>query len=158
MSDFLPSHGLWHAGLPCPSLSPGVCSNSCPLRWWCHPTISSSVTPCSTCSQSFSASQSFPVSQLFPSGGQSIGDSASASVLPMNIQGWLPLGLTSLILLSKGLSRFLYSTTIDIWGQIILCDGGCPVQCKVFSSIPTLHPWEARRIPLFPSYESQNCF
>ena len=98
------------------------------------------------------------MSHLFASCGQSIGASASALVFPMNIQGWLPLGLTSLILRSKGLSRFLYSTTIDIWGQIILCGGGCPVQYRMFSSIPTLHPWEARRTPFFPSYESQNCF
>ena len=89
-------HGLQHARLPCPSPSPGVCSNSCPLNWWCHPSISSSVGPFSSCLQSFPASGSFPVSQLFIPGGQSIGSSASASVLPMNIQGWFPLGLTGL--------------------------------------------------------------
>ena len=90
--------------LPCPSLSPGVCSNSCPLSWWCHPTISCSVTLFS-CPHSFPASGSFPVSWLFASDGQSIGASASTTVLLMNIQGWFPLGLTSLIsLLSKGLS------------------------------------------------------
>ena len=94
-----------------PSGSPGVCSNSCPLSQWCHPTISSSVVPFSSCPQSFPASGSFPVSQTFASGGQSIG--ASASVLPMNSQGWFPLGLTGLIsLLSKGLSRVFFSTTI----------------------------------------------
>ena len=86
------------------ALSPGDCSNSCPLSWWCHPTISSSVVPCSSCPQSFPASGSFPVSWLFTSGGQSIG--ASASVLPVNIQGCFPLGLTCLIsLLSRRLSR-----------------------------------------------------
>ena len=84
----------------------GVCSNSSPLSWWCHPTISFSVTPFSSCPQSFPASGSFPISQHFTSGGQNIGASASASVLPMNIQGWSPLGLTALTsLLSKGLSR-----------------------------------------------------
>ena len=102
-----------HASLPCPSPSTGVCSNSYPLSWWCHPTISSSVTPFSSCLQSFLASGSFPMSQLFPSGGQRTGASASASVLPMNIQDWFPLGLTSLIFLqSRGLSRVLSSTTV----------------------------------------------
>ena len=89
-------HGLQQIRLPCPSLSPGVCSNSCPLSWWCHPTISSSVVPFSSRLQSFPASGSFPMNQLFASGGQSIGASASASVLPMNIQDWFPLGLTGL--------------------------------------------------------------
>ena len=115
MSDSLQPHGLQHARLPCPSLSPGVCSNSCPLNWWCHPTISSSVAHFSFCPQSFPASGLFPMSQLFASGGQSIGASvsASASVLPMNIQGWFPLGLTgSISLLSRGLSRVFFSTTI----------------------------------------------
>ena len=86
--------------------------NSCPLNWWCQPTISSSVTPFSSCLQSFPASGSFPVSQLFTSGGQNIGASASASVLPMNIWWWFPLGLTGLFLQSKGLSRVFSSTTI----------------------------------------------
>ena len=100
-----------HARLPWPSLSPGVCSNSCPLIQWCHPTISSSVTPFSSCPQSFPASRSFPVSWLFTTGDQSIG--ASASVLPMNIQNWFPLGLTSLIyLLPKGLSRLFSTSTV----------------------------------------------
>ena len=107
----LQPHGLHHTSLPCPSLSPWVCSNSCPLSWWCHPTILSSVAPFSSCPQSFLASGSFPRSWLFISGGQSIG--ASASVLPMNIQGWFLLGLTGLIsLLSKGLSRVTSSSTI----------------------------------------------
>ena len=92
---------------------PGVCSNSCPLSQWCHPTISSSAAPFSFCLQSFPASGYFPVNQLFTSGGQSIGASASESALPMNIQGWFPLGLTGLIsLLSKGLSRVFSSTTV----------------------------------------------
>ena len=105
MSNSFPPHGLQLIRLPCPSLFPGVCSNVCPLSRWC-PTISSSDVPFSSCPQSFSASGSFPVSWLFTSGGQSIGASASASVLPMNIQGWFPLGLIGLIpLLSKGLSE-----------------------------------------------------
>ena len=99
--------------LPCPSLSPRACSNSCPLSRWCHPTISSSVVPFSSCLQSFPASGSFQMSQ-FTSGGQSIGASSSASVLPMNIQDWFPLGLTGLISLqSKGLSRVFSHTTVQ---------------------------------------------
>ena len=110
-------HGLQHARLPCPSPSPGVCSNLCPLSWWWHPAISSSAV--SYCPQSFQASVSFPVSWLFASGGQSI--EASASVLPMNIQSWFPLGLTSLIsLLSNGLSRVFSTTSLKaliLWGS-----------------------------------------
>ena len=113
MSNSLPPGGPQHARLPCPSLSPGVCSNSCPLSRWCHSTTSSSVTHFSYCLQSFPASGSFPVSQLFASGGQNIWDSTSASVLPMNIQGWFPLRLTGLISLqSKGLSTVFSNTTI----------------------------------------------
>ena len=97
ISDSLWSHGLQHARLPCPSPTPGACSNSCTLNWWCHPTISSSVIPFSSCPRSFPASWSFSKSQFFASGGQIIGVSASASVLPMNIQDWFPLGLTDLI-------------------------------------------------------------
>ena len=101
-----------HAMLPCPPLSPWVCSNSGPLSQWCHPTISSSVSPFFSCPQSFPASGSFPMSRLFTSGGHTIG--ASASVLPMNIQGWFPLGLTGLISLqSKGLSRIFSNTTVQ---------------------------------------------
>ena len=102
-----------HTRLPCPSPPPGACSNSCPLSRWCHPTISSPVAPFSSCLQLFPASEAFPVSQLFTSGGQSIGASASASVLPLNIQGRFPSGLTGLIsLLSKELSRVFSSTTV----------------------------------------------
>ena len=97
VSDPLRSHGLQQVRLPCPSLSPGVCSTSCPLSQWCHPTISSSVIPVSFYLQSFPAAGSFPMSQFFASAGQSIGASASASVFPMNIQDWFPLGLTGLI-------------------------------------------------------------
>ena len=94
MSNFLWLHGLQHTRFPSPSPTPGACSNSCPLSQWCHPKISSSVIPFSSCSQSFPASVSFQMSQLFVSGSQSIGASASASVLPMNIQDWFPLWLT----------------------------------------------------------------
>ena len=111
--DSLGLHGLQHARLPCPSPIPGACSNSCPLSWWCHPTISSSVVPFSFCLQSFPASGSFPMSQLFVLGGQSIEASALASVLPVNIQGWFPLGWTGLTsLLSRELSRVFSSTTV----------------------------------------------
>ena len=91
-SDSLHPHRVQHAWLPCPSPSPGACSNSCPLSRWCHPTISSSVIPFSSCLQSFPASGSFQMSQLFASGGQSTGVSASTSVLPMNTKDWSPLG------------------------------------------------------------------
>jgi len=105
MSNYLPPHVLQHTRLPCPSPIPRACSNSCPSHQWCHPTISSSVIPFSSCPQSCLASGSFLRSQLFASGDQSIGASALASVLPMNIQDWFPLELTGLISLqSKGLS------------------------------------------------------
>ena len=106
VSNSLWPYGLQHARPLCSSLSPGVCPGSCPLNQWCHPTISSSVALFSFCFQSFPVSESFPMSQLFTSGGQSIGVSASASVLPVSIQGWFPLGLTGLISLQpEGLSR-----------------------------------------------------
>ena len=95
------THGLQHTRFPCPSPSPGACSNSCPLRRWCHQTISSAVFPFSSCLQSFQAPGSFSVSQLFTSGDQSIGASTSASIPPMNIQDWFPLGLTVLISLQS---------------------------------------------------------
>ena len=122
VSDSLWPYGLQHARLPCPSPSPGACSNSCPLSQWCYPTISSSVIPFSSCSQSFPASGSFLMSQLFASGDQSIGASASALVLLMNIQGWFPLGLTGLISLqSKGLSRVFSSSKASIlWHSAFL--------------------------------------
>ena len=112
VSDALWAHGLQHARLPCPSPTPGVYSNSCPLTWWCRPTISSSVVPFSSCLQSFPVSGSFQMGQLFASDGQSIGVSASTSILPMNIQDWFPLGWTGWISLqSKGLSRVFSNTT-----------------------------------------------
>ena len=112
-SDSLQPQGLQHGRPPCPSPTPRVYSNSCPSSRWCHPTISSSVVPFSSCSQSFPASGSFQMSQLFTSGSQSIGVSASAPVLPMNIQDWFPLGWTGWISLqSKGLSR-VFSNTVQ---------------------------------------------
>ena len=112
VSDSLRPHGLQHARPPCPSPTPRVYSNSCPLNQWCHPTISASFFPFSSRLQSFPASGSFPMSWFFTAGGQSIGVSASASVLPMNIQDWFPLGWTGWISLqSKGLSRVFSNTT-----------------------------------------------
>ena len=112
MSNSLWPHGLQHTRHACPSPSPRACSNSCPLSQWCHPTISSSVIPLSSCFQFFQASGSFQMSQLFSSGGQSIG--TSASVLSMYIQDWFPLRLTGWISsLSKGLSRVFSNTTVQ---------------------------------------------
>ena len=118
MSNSLQPQGLQHPSFPCPPPTPGACSNSCLSSQWCHPTISSSVMEddrkgiFSSCLQSFPASGSFPMSPFFASGGQSIG--ALASVLPMNIQGWCPLGLTALISLKfKGLSRVFSTTTVQ---------------------------------------------
>ena len=152
MSDSLQPHGLQHfivqTRLHCPSLSLGVCSNSCPLSWWCHPTISSCVTPFSSCPQSFPASESFLVSQLFAPCGQSIGTTASASVLLMNIQGWFPLGLTGLIsFLSKTLSRVFSSTTV--WKH------------QFFGDEPSLwshshiHTWQKSWLLLYEPFSNQ---
>ena len=114
VSDSLQPHGLLHTRLPCPSPTPGLYPNSCLLSRWCHPTISSSVVPFSSCPQSLPASGSFQMSQLFTSGGHSIGVSASKSVLPMNTQDWSPLGWTGWISLqSKGLSRVFSNTTVQ---------------------------------------------
>ena len=114
MFNSLRPHSLQHTRLPYPSLTPRVCSNSCSLTRWYYPTISSSVIPFSSCLQSFPASGSFPMSQPFTSDGQSTGASASASLLPRNIQGWFPVGLTGLISkLSKRLSRVFSSTTVQ---------------------------------------------
>ena len=107
-------HGLQHARLPCPSTTPGACSNSYPSSQWCYPTISSSIIPFSFCLQLFPESGSFLKSQFYTSGGESFRVSASASVLPMNIQDWFPLGWTSCIFLqSKGLSRVFSNTTVQ---------------------------------------------
>ena len=114
VSEALRPHGLQHARPPCPSPTPRVYSNSCPLSWWWHPTILSSVIPFSSHLQSFPASGSFQMSQFFTSGGQSFGVSASALVLPMNIQDWFPLRWTGWISLqSKGLSRVFSNTTVQ---------------------------------------------
>ena len=114
VSDSLRPHEPQHSRPPCLSPAPGVHPNSCPSSQWCHPTISSSVIPFSSCPQSFPASGSFQMSQFFASGGQSIGVSASASVLPMNTQDWSPLGWTGWIFLqSKGLSRVFSNTTVQ---------------------------------------------
>ena len=113
VSDSLWPRELQHARPPCPSPTPGAHSNSCLSSRWCHPAISSSIVPFSSCPQSLSASKSFPVSQLFAWGAQSIGVSASASLLPMNTQDWSPLGWTGWISLqSKGLSRVFFNTTV----------------------------------------------
>ena len=110
----LPPHGLQHTRLPCPSPIPRAYSNSCPLSQWCHPTISSSVVPFSSLLQSFPTSGSFQMCQFFTADGQSIGVSASASVFPMNIHGWFPLGWTGWIsLLSKGLLKVFCNTTVQ---------------------------------------------
>ena len=114
VSNSLRPRGLQHARSPCPSPTPGVHPKLCPSSWWCHPTISSSVVPFSSCFQSFLALGSFPVSQFFTSGGQSIGVSASASVLPVNIQDSSPLGWTGWISSkSKGLSRVFSRTAVQ---------------------------------------------
>ena len=136
-SDSLWPQGLQHTRPPCPSPTPGACSNSCPSSRQCHPTIPSSVVPFFSCLQSFPVPGSFQMSQFFTSCGQSIGVSASTSVLPMNTQDWSPLGWTSWISLqSKGLSRILSSTTVQkrqifppLWSKLNLqlSSEGCPV-------------------------------
>ena len=134
MSNSLWPHGLQHAMLPCPSPTPGAYSNSCPSSRWFHPTISSSVVPFSSRLQSFPASGSFPMSEFFASGGQSIGVSASASVLPMNIQDWFSLGWTGWIfLLSKGLKSLLqhHSPKASV------------PQCSAYFMIQVSHPYMA---------------
>ena len=114
ISNSLQLNELQHTRLPCPSPTPGACSNSCPSSQWCHPTILCSVIPFSSCLQSFPASGPFPMSQLFESGGQSTGVSISAWVFLMNTQDWFPSGLTDLISLkSKGLSRVFSNTTVQ---------------------------------------------
>ena len=135
VSNSLQPHGLQHARLPCPSPSPRVCWNLCPFSWWCHPTISSSVMPFSSYLQSFPASGSFPVSQLFASGGPSI-ETSALSVLPMNIQGSFPLGLTGLILAVQGtLQSLLQHRSVKasmLW-------------CPVFFIVQLSHPYVTTR-------------
>ena len=132
MSDSLWSRELQHTRLPCPSLTPGVHSNSRPSSRWCHPAISSSVVPFFSCPKSFPTSGSFQMSQLFASGGQTIGVSASTSVLPMNTQDWSPLGWTGWISLqSKGLSSLIqhHSSKASI------------LQCSAFFIVQISHPY-----------------
>ena len=166
LSDSLRPHGLQHASLPCPSPIHGACSNSCPLSQWCHPTISSSVIPFSFCLQFSPALESFPMSQFFASGGQSIGVSASAWVLPMNIQGWFPLGLTGLIKLRfrKIMSLLCIHTNIDVmnglrnfqssfpsrvwlsWGFLsISCQVFCELWCCCFLDLLRRYQWKVFR-------------
>ena len=131
MSESLQPHGLQHFRPSCPSPTPRVYSNSRPLSWWCLPTVSSSVVPFSSCLQSFPASGSFQMSQFFASGGQTIGVSASASGLPVNIQGWFPLGWTSWISLqSKRLSRVVSNTS-----------KASILQCSAFFIVQLSHPY-----------------
>ena len=139
MPNSLQPHGLQHARLPCPSPTPGACSNSCPLSRWCHPTISTSVIPFSSHLQSFPASGSSPRSQFFASGGQSIGASASASVLPTNIQDWFPLGLTGLI--SLGVIIWHLPGLLVFWTGLFqgwVSDSSCPINIisEIFTKIP----------------------
>ena len=140
LSDSLWSHGLQHTGLPCPSLSPRVCSNSCPLSWWCHPIISSSVVPLAFCPQSFPASESFPMSRLFKSCGQNIGVSALASVLPMNILGQFLLGLTGLI----------YRLRLT-WNRGALGSLPCSTFCSFLCSWWT-QAWSAATCSMWPKH------
>ena len=133
---YLRPHGPQHARPPCPS-NPRVYPNSCPLSRWCHPTISSSAIPFSSCPQSFPASGSFPLSQLFTSGGQSTRGSASTSVLPMNIQDWSPLGWTGwLSLQTKGLSRVFSNTTVQKCSAFLSI-----LQCSAFFIVQLSHPY-----------------
>ena len=132
VSNSLQPYGLQDARPPCPSSNPEAYSNSCALSWWCHSTISSSVIPFSSGLQYFPASGSFQMSHFFTSGGQSIGASASASVLPMNIQDWFPLGLTGFISLqSKGHSRVFFNTRV----QKCQCSAFCLIYDPTLTSI-----------------------
>ena len=152
MSKPLQPHGLQHARPPCPSPSPRVHLNPCPLIWWCLPTISSSVIPFSSCPQSFPASGSFQMSQLSTSGGQSIGVSASTSVLPMNTQDWSPLGWTNWISLqSKGLSRGEVIECMILISEelyVVICGGHYglvhSIPCIILFSLPLLRKLKAK--------------
>ena len=157
ISDSLQSHGLQHTRFPCPSLSPGISSNSCPLNRWCHPTISSSLIS-SSCRQSFPASGSFPVSRLFASGDWRCRALASESVLPMNIQSWFPLGLTGLISLLSSSVQFSCSVVFDsLWPHGLQhsrppCPSPTPGDCS--NSCPLsrwCHPTISSSVILFSS-------
>ena len=134
MSYSLQPHRLKHTKLTCPSLSPRVCSNSCPLNWWCYATLSSSATLFSFCLQSFPESGSFPMSWLFSSGGQNIGAWASASVPPMNIQGWFPVGLTwfSLLAVQETLQQCSPAPQFESINSLML---------SILYSISHIHTW-----------------
>ena len=158
MPHSLQPHEPQHARLPCPLPSPGVCSNSRPWNQWCHSAISSSVTPFSSCLQSFPASRSLPVSWFFASGGESIGASASASVLPMNFQSWFPLGLTCWSSsLFKGLSGVFSSTTTwkhqffctqpSLWSKSLICIWNLPL--LVYSFMPVYNECSYRTSLVF---------
>ena len=140
MSDSLRHHGLQHTRLPCSSPTPRVCSNSCPLSQWCHPTISSSVVPFSSCLQSFPASEYFLMSQYFASGGQSIGVSASASVLPMNIQGWFPWLVWSPCCPRDSLSLLAVQGTLKSLLQHH-SSKALILQCSTFFMVQLSHPY-----------------
>ena len=137
VSDSLWPHESQHARPPCPSPTPGVYSNSCPLSQWCHPAISSSVVPFSSCPQSLPASVSFPTSQLFTWGGQSIGVSASASALPMNTQYWSPLGWTGWISLQvRGRVIFSSEESLFLWRLFVLKIVFCGFQFAFYEEKP----------------------
>ena len=146
MSDSLQPHGRQHTRLPCPSLSPGVCSSSCPLSQWYYLTISSFVIPFSSCPQSFPAPGSFPRSQLFTSGGQHIGTSASASVLPVNVQGWFLLGLTGLISSSYLLEKAMATHSSTLAWKIPWAEE--PGRLQSMGSLRVGHNW-ATSLSLF---------
>ena len=151
MSDSLRLQGLQHTRLPCLSLSPGICSNSCPLSWWCHPTVLSSVTPFSSYPQSFLASGPFQMCQFFAPGGQSIGASASASILPINTQDWSPLGWTCWISLqSNRISRFFSNTTVQKHSPYLLIN-----HCFLYILPGQFHPFQSLSYQLMPS--SSDC-
>ena len=148
MSDSLWPHGLQHARLLCPPLSPRVHSNSRPLSWWCYLTILYSVAPFSSCLQSFPASRSFPISWLFASGGQSIRASDSAPVLPMNIQGWFPLGLTGLISLkSKDFQEYSPAPQFESINSLVLSllSLWASLMAQMVKNMPAM--WETRFDP-----------
>ena len=143
MFDSLQLHGLQHACRPpCPSLSLGVCSNSCPLSWWCHPTISASVVLFSSYPESFPTLWSFPMSQFFISGGQSIGASAPASVLPINIQGWFPLGKEWMIHIQWIVLELPYRKLLSLIcvGEILIKKGTCAWDLNIVQKVAFLDP------------------
>ena len=147
VSNSLRPHESQHTRPPCPSPTPRVYSNSCPSSRWCHPAVSSSVVPFSSCPQSLPASGSFPVSKLFAWGGQSIGVSASASVLPINTQDWSPLGWTGWISLqSKGLSRVFFNTHSSTFLEIYFWRKGDRIRVTLITNMIKEERWEGDRL------------